>query len=92
MRSIEEYYTTKSKISHTTSKGDTVTVGDLVLNWADKVGVVTSIKKDFGRWRVYVHMLEQTGEGDYAPGYYACNYNQNNTIRAYNPNITINEG
>ena len=87
---IERRYEQKSKISHTTSKGETVTVGDMVINWADKVGVVVAIKKDFGRWRVYVHMLENN-HNDYTPAYYACNYNQNHSIRAYNPN-TINEG
>lgn len=86
---IERHYEQKSKISHTTAKGETVTVGDLVVNWSDKVGVVVAIKKDFSRWRVLVHFLEQSG--DYTPSYYASNFGEVRSLRHPNPN-TINEG
>lgn len=86
---IERRYEQKSKISHTTSKGETVTVGDMVINWTDKVGVVVAIKKDFGRWRVLVHMLEENS--NYTPSYYASNFGEPSSLRPYNPN-TINEG
>lgn len=79
----------KSKISHTTAKGETVTVGDLVIYWSHKIGIVTSIKKDFGRWRVFIHFLEAGETGDYTPSYYASNFGE--ALRHANPN-TINEG
>lgn len=88
---IERHYEQKTKISHTTANGDTVTVGDLVVNWADKVGVVVAIKKEFGRWRVLVHMLEDNNN-NYTPSYYASSYGtRRSSLYPYNPN-TNNEG
>jgi hypothetical protein len=73
---------TMQKTSYTTSNGLTVSVGDLVLNWADEVGVVVSIKRDFSRWRVYVHMLKE--RGNYTPAYYASRFGSNSSIRPVN--------
>lgn len=92
---IERRYEQKTKISHTTANGDIVTVGDLVINWAEKVGVVVKIQKEFGRWRVLVHMLEESG--NYTPSYYASSYGTRHgwgdvSLYPYNPDtIAINE-
>ena len=87
---IERHYEQKTKISHTTASGDTVTVGDLVINWAEKVGVVVKIQKEFGRWKVLVHMLEDN-DSNYTPSYYASSFGtRRSSLYPYNPN-TNNE-
>jgi len=76
----------KQKNSHTTAHGDTVTVGDLVINWANRIGVVVKIQNDFGRWLVFVHMLEESG--DYTPSYYASSFGTSRrfgSLYPYNP-------
>lgn len=85
MRSIEEHYTLKSTTSYTTSKGVTVSVGDMVVNWSDNIGYVTSIGRIYGRWRIKVRFFDSVNE--YQPEYFASKFGTAD-LRHH----TINEG
>jgi hypothetical protein len=78
---------TQSKLSYTNSRGDTVTVGDMiytgnryyhsansVIDIREEIAFVTAIKKECGRWHIYYQPFDEDRGG--TPRQYAAQYNR----------------
>ena len=80
----------ETKQSYTNSRGDTVTVGDMiytghryyhshnsVIDIREEIAFVTAIKKEYGRWHIYYQPYDDTRwPAGVQPRQYAAQYNK----------------
>ena len=77
----------ETKQSYTNSRGDTVTVGDMiytgsryyhsansVIDIREEIAFVTAIKKEYGRWHIYYQPFDEDRGGAWPQ--YAAQYNR----------------